>query len=77
MITFKSIVPWIFEEMRKGRNVEEIFDELGFDAKQRRLEEGLIQEHIFSLQRMRVRKYITVNGKRYQDITNEYIDCGG
>ena len=77
MITLKSIVPWIFEEMCKGRDLEEIFDELGLSANQRRDEEELIQEHIFSLQRLRVRKYITVNGKRYQDITNEYIDCGG
>ena len=77
MIDLKSIVPWLVDEMKNGRDLEEIFDELGLDQKQKRCQEELIQEHIFSLQRMRVKKYITINGKRYLDVTPDFIDCGG
>ena len=82
----QSLIPLVKEELSKGRKRKEVYEELFFDEGQRsnmnyylrrdKFEED-IEEIIIIPPKVREKKYVTVNGVRYQDITEYIIDCGG
>lgn len=81
----KGLVPEIQEKIADGRDLQDIYDELELDKGQRqtvsmylRRNEPIAEEVlVFMPERIRPKKYITFNGKRYQDITADFFDCGG
>jgi hypothetical protein len=84
----KGMMPYIKAELQKGRAKKEIFAELDLDQsaktniehylRRERIEEyDYVESYVIIPPRMRQKKYVTVNGKRYEDITEDIIDCGG
>lgn len=82
----KGLIPYVKREMAKGRKKLDIFRELGFDDGQRHNMNYYLRrenpeeeeiEYIIMPQKVRQKKYVTINGVRYQDITEEIVDCGG
>lgn len=83
----KWLVPFVKEELAKGRTKKDILDELFLNSYQRqninaylRMEKPLDDEEEtvqYLIERVREKKYVTVKGKRYLDVTADFIDCGG
>lgn len=81
----QSLVPWVKEELEKGRSRKEIYDELHLNTGQRNNinyyidREKKAEEEIYTFMpyHEKPKRYIVKNGKRYLDITAEFIDCGG
>jgi len=83
----KSLVPWVKEEMDKGRTKKDIYDEVGLNKYQRqninaylRYDEPAkdeVEEYLIIPEHVHEKRYVTFNGKRYVDVTPEFIDCGG
>lgn len=87
----KALVPQVIQEMAKGRKFYDITREMGLSQGSasglkyhvdRRLEsvgqkEDEEEEYYIVPEKPKRVKYVTVNGKRYRDITEEIIDCGG
>ena len=82
----KDLMPFVEEEIAKGRNKMDVYKELGLSQNQiqsanyylrkaKEIEEN--KKLIFAQERVRFKKYITIHGKRYEDITADFIDCGG
>lgn len=87
MKDLKGLVPYIQAELAKGRTRKSIFDELNLNPGQRSnlvyhlkgLEppKDEMEDLTFIPTKMRVKKYVMFNNKRYVDITEDVIDCGG
>lgn len=82
----KSIVPWVKEELEKGRPKAEIYDEIGLNSYQRQNINAYLRydappkeepKYLIIPEKKKERKFITINGKVYEDITDQLIDCGG
>lgn len=83
----KGLLPIVRKEMAKGRDKEEIFSKLNLDQGQRNNINSYLRKDqpikdpdetlIIRPERKRRPEYVFFNGKRYRDITADFIDCGG
>lgn len=86
MMDLKSLVPWVKEELDKGRTKKDIYDEVGLNKYQRQninaylrveRQEEEAEEIIIIPEHVHEKRYVFFKGKRYVDVTREFIDCGG
>ena len=83
----QALMPYVREQLAKGRKKTDIYDELELDKygrininyylRREKPIEDEITEYIIMVPPVREVRYFSFEGKRYKDVTEEFIDCGG
>jgi len=87
MMDIKSLVPYAKEQMAQGKTLNEVIKDLDLDWNRasllkyhvHRTEPAIREEDMYTFipQKVKIVKFVMVNGKRYRDVTENLIDCGG
>lgn len=84
----KALLPYVEEQLALGRRKMEILQQdLHLSKSQVELinlymrkdepPKVEVEEYIIIPERVHEKRYVTYKGKRYLDVTREFIDCGG
>lgn len=86
--SIKTLIPYVEEQLALGRNKMEVFQQdLHLNKNQVKLlnlymrkdepKKEEVEEYLIIPEHVHEKRYVFFKGKRYVDVTREFIDCGG
>ena len=84
----KILMPYIHEQLDKGRNKQDIYKELELTRsaqmnieqylrREKMENEDYVEEYLIVPEKLKEHRKIFYDGKWYTDVTEDLIDCGG